>query len=84
MKAECPTCDGTGIHRGHCEPPGLAVICLKCHGKGYEEVRKFTHLKRVHGVQEITRSTLDGPIPGAERIPYAEFLKGTLPTPPPR
>lgn len=85
VKAECESCSGTGLYRGMCEGPGMAVVCLRCNGTGCQEIRyrPFTKrkprrdVKRVH----LSRGTfIVGPVgPGEDSVTYEEFLAGKLP-----
>jgi len=36
VKVKCTACEATGVYHGFMEPPGVAVICYICSGKGYE------------------------------------------------
>jgi hypothetical protein len=58
MKFECSACGGTGLYKGFAEPPGTAVICDKCKGKGwiectYSSAPPFTHRKVKNGVTRV-------------------------------
>jgi len=53
IKGECSACNGTGIYHGFAEEKGVAVVCYKCHGKGYIEIKPFTKRKTLHGIKHI-------------------------------
>jgi hypothetical protein len=86
VKAECRSCDGTGLYVGFAEPKGTAVVCLTCDGTGCEEIRyaPFTKRKSKRGIQRVQRArgtflaTGVGP-DGKEYVTYAEFQKGKMP-----
>lgn len=64
FKVECNACKSTGLYKGFAEPPGHAVVCYQCDGKGYFEASSvastavlFTGRKAKPG---ITQVLLDG------------------------
>ncbi len=54
-KFECVACSGTGLYKGFAEPPGTAVICHTCSGKGYSDSGKvpFSGRKPKIGIQRV-------------------------------
>lgn len=60
FKVECPACGATGLYKGFAEPPGTAVICNRCDGKGYYEAvavtadaKIFSGRKKKPGVTKV-------------------------------
>ena len=84
IKAECSSCDGTGLYRGVAEKPGTAVVCLTCKGTGCRDIdyTPFSSRKRRSDVREVLLSRGSfifscGPI--GKPISYEEFLSGKMP-----
>jgi hypothetical protein len=85
LRIECHSCRATGLYSGMCEPEGIAVICLRCNGTGFQlmEYKPFIEIKPAHGVKWVQRSrgsfigTGVGPV--GDRISYADFKKGKRP-----
>ena len=86
IKAECTSCNGTGVYHGFAEPPGVGVICLDCNGSGCREIQytPFTNRKRRDGIDRVmvTRGRfICGPIgPTGKSVSYDDFLNGKMPT----
>lgn len=85
VKAECNSCDGTGLYQGMCEPEGVAVVCLGCKGTGCEEIayKPFKKRKPKRGVKRVYLSPsrmILAAGPRGDGITYAEFSKGKMPT----
>jgi hypothetical protein len=82
VKAECNSCDGTGIYCGFAEPKGVGVICLTCDGTGCQTItyKPFEKLKKRRDIQKVARSRgsfiATGVGPTRELITYDEFLAG--------
>jgi hypothetical protein len=55
IKAECPSCGGTGLYVGFAEPAEHAVICRTCDGTGCETIKykPFEGRKRKRGVKHV-------------------------------
>lgn len=60
FKIDCGACGATGLYKGFAEPPGTAVICNNCRGKGYREatavmegVKLFTQRKPKPGITRV-------------------------------
>ncbi len=85
LKAECTSCDGTGLYRGMCEAEGEAVICLTCNGTGCEDIRYIPFKKRIpiKGVRTVRMSRgsfLASGVGGVgSSITYKEFKSGVMP-----
>lgn len=85
VKAECESCDGTGIYRGMAEGPGVGVVCLTCNGTGCEEIEytPFTARKKRRDVKTVHRSRgkfiVTGIGPAGMSVSYEEFLAGKMP-----
>lgn len=85
VKAECASCDGTGVYKGFAEPKGVGVVCLTCGGSGCDTIKykPFTERKHKAGIQTVRRSrgsfigTGVGPTGG--EVTYEQFLKGKMP-----
>lgn len=82
VKIECGACRATGLYVGFAEPPGTAVVCLKCDGKGWAEVEGFSSRKQRDGVTIVRRSRGSfilscGPTGGS--VTYEQFLAGKMP-----
>lgn len=79
IKQECPSCGGTGLYSGFCEPKGTAVVCLSCEGRGWTNhvYREFTGRKKKTGIKTISRSRgffiATGVGAVGESMTYAEF-----------
>jgi hypothetical protein len=84
VKAQCPSCHGTGVYVGYAEPEGEAVVCTRCTGKGWINLyyAEFNGRRRHPGVETVNY----GPsyfvrpiIPGNakdtfdEQMTYSEF-----------
>ncbi len=84
IEVECESCDGTGLYRGMCEPPG-AVVCMGCDGTGCQKLvfKSFYGLKKRRDVKTVQRSqgtfigTGVGPV--GRSITYGQFLEGRRP-----
>ena len=55
VKVQCSDCNGSGLYVGFAEPTGIAVVCLRCNGKGWTNFSyaEFTGRKRKAGVKSI-------------------------------
>jgi len=60
FKIDCGACGATGLYKGFAEPPGTAVICQRCGGKGYQEAvavmegaTLFTQRKAKPGITKV-------------------------------
>lgn len=80
VKVQCSDCNGTGLYVGFAEPPGTAVVCLRCNGKGWTilSYAEFTGRKRKKGVAKVCISSGNfltsgvGPKKGTD-MTYDEF-----------
>jgi hypothetical protein len=85
VKAECGSCDGTGLYCGFAEPKGTAVICLNCGGTGCDEIGyiRFTGRKERRDVHTVKRSAgsfiFTGVGPVGKSVTYEEFCRGKMP-----
>ena len=85
VKAQCCSCNGTGLYCGFCEPKGVAVVCCTCAGTGCETIRytPFTKRRDKRGVKtvRVSRGTfiVTGVGPCGSSVTYAEFQKGIKP-----
>lgn len=85
MKVYCGACGGTGLFRDFNDTKGIATICLRCQGTGYQEItiEPFEKRKRKTGIVSVTRSvyvhTGTAPDPKGHYITYDEFCSGKMP-----
>jgi len=86
VRAQCSSCNGTGVYSGFAEPKGTAVVCLTCNGTGCEKIRytPFKGRKIRRGIQTVRRSSgtfiATGVGPRGGSVTYKEFLGGKMPT----
>lgn len=85
FKAECESCDATGVYCGFAEAKGTGVVCINCDGTGCVELsyKQFIGRRRRKDVQMVFRSrgTFIATGVGKEGggVPYEEFLNGKMP-----
>ena len=85
VKAECESCNGTGIYCGFAEPKGTGVVCIRCQGSGATELSytPFTKRKKREGVHTVRLSAGvfigTGVGPRGASVTYDEFLNGKMP-----
>jgi uncharacterized radical SAM superfamily protein len=84
-KVECSACGATGLYKGFAEPEGHAVVCHRCGGKGYREMKEvsvdskiFNRRKRKNGIQHVlldggTWFSRSGPASQQPKMTIAEF-----------
>jgi hypothetical protein len=55
IKAECASCNATGLYQGFAEPEDTAVICRDCSGSGCRTLRykEFTKRKKKRGIKRV-------------------------------
>lgn len=55
IRAECRSCNATGLYSGFAEPEGTAVVCSSCGGTGCQEItyKEFTKRKRKRGIRRV-------------------------------
>ena len=88
MDVNCPSCNATGIYKGHAEGRGIGVVCLTCDGKGYIQKEVLGDYKFYIGRKK--RKDVDAVFlskgrklcwgPYGESVTYREFLAGKMPT----
>jgi hypothetical protein len=82
VKAQCDSCQGTGIYHGFAEQRGVGVICLNCDGTGCAIIKyvPFESRKVRKDIQTVQRSRGSfigtGVGPAGKSITYNEFLNG--------
>jgi len=79
LRVQCDVCGGAGLYCGFMEREGEAVVCVRCGGQGYQDLKfnEFTGRKRKNGVRRIRRgggTIVDNP-KQAQWITYEEFEK---------
>ena len=77
VKAECDSCDGTGLYVGFAEAPGTAAVCANCDGTScvtitYKEWSGRRKGRR--GIHTVKRAWNRG-----EPVTYKEFVAGKRP-----
>ncbi len=55
VKAQCKSCNGTGLYQGFAEVKDEAVVCISCEGTGGITItyEPFERRKRKRGIQTI-------------------------------
>ena len=85
IRAECSSCDGSGVYCGFAEPKGVGVVCLTCEGSGCKILRytPFSERRLIQGVVIVKRSAGvfigTGVGPYGDSVPYKDFVNGSMP-----
>ena len=84
VKAECGSCEASGLYCGFVESEGTAVVCLSCDGSGCKTIsyRPFIKRKGRLGIKTVSLSRGSfilscGSV--GDSITYKEFTKGAMP-----